>query len=290
MSYPYGRDYDEELDKKLIELALTGNKLALGELLQHYRDYIYNIAFKMVLSPYDAEDITQEIFIKIITKLDGFKGNSSFRTWITKITVNHVLDMKRKWLEERYKTSEMYEKDLDSICVGELYGYSEPEKQILYKEARIGCLAGMLLCLSRKQRIIYILGEVFSLPQEICAEALNLESATFRKGLSRARADLQQFMNEKCGLINKNNPCRCKRKTKGFIEAGWVDPKTMKFYSEHYRKICECAINKDKKLKEIEETDCSNIMRSLPYVEDTISTEYVERLLKTMEVKSIFEL
>ncbi|MEZ3515617.1 MAG: RNA polymerase sigma factor [Lachnospiraceae bacterium] len=290
MEYSYSDFSNNEMDLKLIELVLEGNGYALEELIKKYQNFIYNIAFRMVLSPYDAEDITQEILIKIITKLETFKGKSSFKTWVGKITVNHVLNMKKKWLEERYKEKELYEHELDNIRIGELHGYSQPEKQILYEEARLGCLAGMLLCLSREQRIVYILGELFEVPGEICAEILSIAPATYRKHLSRARNDLYQFMNDKCGLVNPKNSCRCMKKTKGFIEAGWVDPTTMKFYAEHERKIYECLEIKDNQLKKIENFSYQNIIQSLPYIDHTISKQIVRGILERVEVKKIFNL
>jgi RNA polymerase sigma factor (sigma-70 family) len=49
----------------------------------------------MTLSPFDAEDVTQEVLIKVITKLSQFKGKSNFRTWLYRITFNHFLKMKK---------------------------------------------------------------------------------------------------------------------------------------------------------------------------------------------------
>ncbi|WP_092249680.1 hypothetical protein [Lacrimispora sphenoides] len=78
--------------------------------------------------------------------------------------------MKKKWLEERYQTFTDYENDLDAIELHELSPEEMIENKELIEEARLGCLAGMLLCLNREQRIIYILGEIFLVPQDIGAE------------------------------------------------------------------------------------------------------------------------
>ena len=290
MRYPYNEKYDHLAELKLVKSATEGSGIALEKLIQLYQSFIYNIAFRMVLSPHDAEDITQEILIKIVTRLNTFRGESSFRTWVNRITVNHILNMKKKWLEERYQTREMYEEELDHISIEELYGYSDPEKEILFEEARLGCLAGMLLCLTREQRIVFIMGEIFSVPGEICAEVLEISHEAYRKKLSRARADLYQFMNEKCGLVNLKNPCRCKSKTKGFIEAGWVDPQNMKFYSAYSKKIFECVGRKDSKLKKVEGFDYQYLLQEFPYTEKIPAKEFVERLFKITSVESIFDI
>ena len=88
----------------------------------------------------------------------------------------------------------------------------------------LGYTSGMLMCLIREQRIVYILGEIFEVDFEMGAEILELTAANFRKQLSRARQQLYNFMENKCCLINKNNPCRCHKKTRTFIEKGWVNP------------------------------------------------------------------
>ncbi len=65
------------------------------QLVTRHQRWIYNIVLRMIYLPQDAEDITQEILIKLITKLSTFKGDSRFRTWLYRIVVNHVLNMKR---------------------------------------------------------------------------------------------------------------------------------------------------------------------------------------------------
>ena len=72
----------DETDNKLVQSALQGSQVALETLIKRHQGWIYNIAFRMVWHPQDAEDVTQEILIKIITKLATFKGASSFRTWV----------------------------------------------------------------------------------------------------------------------------------------------------------------------------------------------------------------
>ncbi len=62
------------------------------------------------------------------------------------------------------------------------------------------------------------------------SEILEISKTNFRKILSRARAKLYNFMNQKCGIVNKNNPCRCRNKLTGFIQEGWVNPSQTVFY------------------------------------------------------------
>jgi len=85
---------DQE-DGDLAARARSGNRAALEALVQRHQRWIYNIALRMLHHPQDAEDVTQEILLKAFTHLASFEGRSSFRTWLYRIVVNHVLNMKR---------------------------------------------------------------------------------------------------------------------------------------------------------------------------------------------------
>jgi len=90
----------EDLD--CVRRAQGGNRDALEQLIFRHQPWIYNIVLRMLYYPNDAEDATQEILVKLITKLSTFEGRSSFRTWLYRMAVNHVLNVKRqKWEELR---------------------------------------------------------------------------------------------------------------------------------------------------------------------------------------------
>ena len=86
-------------DQSLVLRARSGDRKALEDLVQRHQAWIYNIAVRMLYHPQDAEDATQEILIKVLTRLSSFEGRSSFRTWLYRIIVNHVLNMKRGRVE-----------------------------------------------------------------------------------------------------------------------------------------------------------------------------------------------
>jgi DNA-directed RNA polymerase specialized sigma24 family protein len=69
-------------DQSLVMRARGGDREALEELVQRHQGWIYNIAVRMLFHPQDAEDATQEILIKVLTRLSSFEGRSSFRTWL----------------------------------------------------------------------------------------------------------------------------------------------------------------------------------------------------------------
>ena len=103
----------EAEDQSLVRLVQSGSKEALELLISRHQRWIYNIALRMVYLPQDAEDATQEIFIKVLTKLSTFRGESQFRTWLYRLAINHLLNMKRGRAEAKEWTFEDYGRELD---------------------------------------------------------------------------------------------------------------------------------------------------------------------------------
>src|SRR5437016_14314599 len=91
-------------DSELVAEAQHGSRVALEKLVLRHQAWIYNIAVRMVFHPQDAEEVTQEVLVKVFTRLSTFKGECKFRTWLYRITSNHVLNMKRRSAENRVTT------------------------------------------------------------------------------------------------------------------------------------------------------------------------------------------
>ena len=287
---PFDISYDNSTDLQLIELSLKGSSKSLEQLIKRHQHYIYNVALKMVLNPFDAEDITQEVLIKVVTKLSQFEGKSDFRTWLYRITFNHFLKMKKNCMEESIVSFEEYGKELENIKDIDLSKEDNIQQVELIKEAKYSCMMGMLLCLNREQRLVYILGEIFGADHNIGSELLDISKANFRKRLERARKDLYQFMNNKCGLINKNNPCRCSRKTTGFIKAGWVDKNKIKFNIKYVTSISDAINEKNENLNELMDNEYAELFAETPFQEKNHSKKLMLNILGNKKVRDTFNL
>jgi Sigma-70, region 4 len=99
----------------------------------------------------------------------------------------------------------------------------EAEYQLLCEEVRISCTYGMLLCLSRPQRAAYVLADVLGLTDADGAEILDCTRDAFRQRVSRARRTLRQVIDNRCGLVDPANPCRCGRQIASSEAAGILD-------------------------------------------------------------------
>ena len=241
-------------DEELVSKAQAGDKDALESLVRRHQPWVYNIAIRMIWHREAAEDATQEILVKVVTKLSTFRGQSQFRTWLYRIAVNHLLNVRKSEFEEQNITFTDMGRALDATPDLDLPDpKSVPvELPLLVEEARISCMTGMLICLDRRQRIAFILGEYFGVTSEVGGEVMEVSSENFRQLLSRARRDLYQFMNEKCGLVNAANPCRCAKKTRSYMQEGYVDPNRMEFTRDRLASVSDVAPDR---LSELETLD-----------------------------------
>lgn len=279
---------DDDMD--LIHDALGGSKTALEHLFKRHYTFIYNIALRFVLNPDDAQDLTQEAVVKVITKLSQFNQKSEFRTWLYRIVFNHFLNSKRQKLETIVYDFDDYGSALDNIPFAELSSREQEDLKDKIEDAKIGCMTGMLLCLSREQRLVYILGEIFEVDSKAGSEMLTITADNFRQQLSRARKDLYNFMNNKCGLVNTSNPCRCPKKTKGFIHAGWVNDQDLQFNNHFLKRISSISAVKANQCDTLIEEKYASLFKDHPYYNKDKSTELIQQLTSDQDLKSIFEL
>jgi RNA polymerase sigma factor (sigma-70 family) len=285
--HPLSDEYDESKDVNLVSEARAGSREAIEALARAHQRFIYNIARRMVRDPHDAADLTQEILLKMLANLSKFENKSSFRSWLYRMAVNHLISATRRKSETEVHSFEDWGEFLNKVYVEEEIS---PEEQLArhaeIRAVRDRCMMATLLCLDRKQRIVFILGSIFNVNSTIAAEILDISPENFRKQLSRAKADLFQFMEANCGLINPRNPCRCYKKTKGFIREGKVDVLTQQFFPEITETIHSVAGSKNEELDVLMEGKYLSLFRSQQYHEEDLA----KNLLMDEDVKKLFQL
>jgi RNA polymerase sigma factor (sigma-70 family) len=285
----FSDNYTDYNDTELVDLSINGNKKALQTLIIRHQLFVYNLALKMVGNVADAEDITQEVFIKVITALAKFNGESKFRTWLYRITVNHFLNNKKKNGKLQVVNFESYFNDIDNIPSFDLNDQEQKEYKDTIEEIRINCTTGMLLCLSQEQRMIYILGEMFDLDHNLGGEILGITPGNFRIKLMRTRKELYNWMNKKCGLVNANNPCRCAKKTRGYVAAGIVDPENLQFNTRYTSKISKFSKNKATKFSNTVDELNKKVFQSHPSQVPIQASKIVDDILNNNLIKSILD-
>ena len=161
-----------------VRAAQAGDARALEQLVLSVRDRVYRLSLRMTARPADAEDATQEILIRVITRLSTFRGEAAFSTWVHRIAVNYLLDRSKNAVERLETTFDAFAADLlDGLASSPS---SAPDARILEREVQLACTHAMLTCLDREHRIAYILGEIFDVDSDDGGYICEVPAATYR--------------------------------------------------------------------------------------------------------------
>lgn len=209
-----------DISKDVIDLAKAGDANALEALVRAVQTNVYRIAVRMLADPQLAQDATQEILIRIVTKLSTFHGESKFETWTYRVATNYLLTAKKVISRDPGLSFQLFADDLLNGLADETS--AAPEHHVMLNELRIRCTMAMLLCLDREHRAAYVLGEVFEFDQREAADILDISPANFRKRLSRARTSVQDFTAASCGLANVNAGCSCRKRLPAAMAQGRI--------------------------------------------------------------------
>jgi RNA polymerase sigma factor (sigma-70 family) len=200
--------------------AVDGDREALDSLVQGLQRDIYGLALRMLWNREDAEDATQEILVRVVTRLSQFDFRSKLKTWVYRVAVNYILDVKKSPVERMHLSFDRFAEDLaDGLSAD---GPMDAERSLLTEEVKIGCTLGMLQCLDRPHRLAYVLGEILDMSGPEAANALEITPDAFRKRLQHARAAILSFTRSYCGLASDSAACACNRRVPAALRVGRV--------------------------------------------------------------------
>ncbi|MGD2033677.1 MAG: RNA polymerase sigma factor [Bacteroidales bacterium] len=188
-------------------------------LYNRYSKKIYNLAYRMTGNREDANDITQETFIRAFKSLDRFKGESHIYTWLYKIARNNCF----RFLEKKKKTTFLSLQELidktSSPVSGEI---PETEKRHYIKQVKDGCLSGLLRCLSLQQRLAFILHVLLEVPLEQVAGIVEKSENATRILVHRAKRNIRDFLCNNCSLYDPENTCHCENMIDFSLKQNWI--------------------------------------------------------------------
>ncbi|MGE5404502.1 MAG: sigma-70 family RNA polymerase sigma factor [Candidatus Saccharibacteria bacterium] len=186
-------------DSDLIQLSIEGDTRAFEELVGKYQHKVYSLSFRYMGNEDDANDMAQEAFIKAYRSLKSFKGDSSFSTWLYRITANVCLDELRK----RKRTLHMISLDepvatLDGDDMERDIADSSPTADIMYERKELEeQLQGVIMTLKPEHRSVVVLRDVMDLTYEDMADILQCSVGTIKSRLSRAREILRKKISDR---------------------------------------------------------------------------------------------
>ncbi len=185
-----------EAEASLVQRARTGDMRAYDDLIRRYQERIYATVYHMTSNHEDANDLTQETFIKAFHALKSFKGGSSFYTWVYRIAVNKTIN----FLKQRKNRVQMSLNDLD------FNAEHDPDLVALISDKTPVRDAGLtelqeklneaMQKLSEHHRLVVTLHDVQGLSHDEIAEIMGCNVGTVRSRLFYARQQLQAYLSD----------------------------------------------------------------------------------------------
>ena len=179
--------------ERFVERAKRGDQQAFGCLVDEYKDKIYSYVSRMLGDPYEAEDVTQEAFVRAYRSLPRFRGASSFHTWLYRIASNLAIDVVRRRkrndvsafsLDEPLESDDgEYEREIADDTGGPEDATGTRETQVAVRRA--------IMDLPAKLRDVMILYELQGETYEDIAEILDVPLGTVKSRLFNARNQLK---------------------------------------------------------------------------------------------------
>lgn len=177
-------------DAQLIQEALAGKSAAFGQLVQKHQDRLYNTLVHMVGSVEDARDVVQDAFVQAFLKLETFRQNSAFYTWLYRIAFNIAASRYR----QRRPTASV---ERLREATGEEPADVQPSPpECLEQEERCRQVQQAIAGLGDEYRAVLVLREIDGCCYETIAEILDLPVGTVRSRLHRARLQLRDELKE----------------------------------------------------------------------------------------------
>ncbi len=181
----------QEALELLVKRAQKGDGTALEELLFAYEKRVYNIALRYMGSEADAYDMAQEALIKIYKRIKAFKGDSSFSSWVYRISVNTCLDGIRR----RKKNVVSLESTIEAGASYSDEQNDTPEESAVRKELQ-GRVQQAINTLSADHKSVIILRDINGLSYEEVAALLSVSVGTVKSRINRARQKLKEILIE----------------------------------------------------------------------------------------------
>ena len=186
-------------DQKLIQRCLSGDESAFEELVLAYQNMVFNVAYRFLSNAGEAEELAQEVFMRIYRHLENFRGASSLKTWIYRITTNLALNKIKFNKRRKIHKSVSLDQEIrpDSPTLGDTIADNRPgpDKRTMGGEIQEQ-LQIALDQLSKDQKAVVILRDIEGLTYEEISDALEVNIGTVKSRLARGRSNLQTLLKD----------------------------------------------------------------------------------------------
>jgi len=179
-------------DQRLIESLRAGSERAYEELLARFQQPVYTLSFRLLNNPSEACDVVQEVFLKVFRNIDHFRGQSSLKTWIYRITVNEAHNARRWFFRHRRREVELDNDPREMRDWKETIadGGRSPFDVVLDRE-QAGIIEAALERINPVFREAVVLRDITDLSYEEIAEVLAVSLGTVKSRILRGREALR---------------------------------------------------------------------------------------------------
>ncbi|HEY5653198.1 MAG TPA: sigma-70 family RNA polymerase sigma factor [Pontiella sp.] len=189
-------EWEGPSDEELVLQAQRGDVHAFDQLVERYHGKIYGLTYNMTSNREDAEDLTQEVFVKAFDALPRFKGKSSFYTWLYRIAVNKTINYRKKRNRKRALSLDQFDQEVKTDDVyHDLTSKGSPLRNISLSELQLK-LNEALQRLSEKHRTVVIMHDMQGIPHDEIAKVVGASVGTVRSRLFYARRQMQAELSE----------------------------------------------------------------------------------------------
>jgi RNA polymerase sigma-70 factor, ECF subfamily len=181
-------------DEALVSRSKNGDKAAFEVLVKRYSRYVYTTAFFIMRDFHEAEDISQEVFVKVYLSISGFRGLSSFKTWIRKLTINTCIDK----IRVRSKKSNQ-KVSLDNLMENTEIVFSDFKQNIekFFQDSQtVKEILKIIVNLEESYRIPLVLRDLQDYSYREIAVLLNKPIGTVKTNIHRARKIIKEKINK----------------------------------------------------------------------------------------------
>lgn len=184
-------------EQNWIARAKAGDTVAFGLLVEEHQKKVYHLALRMVTNPDDAQELAQEAFLKAWRSMSQFQGDSSFATWMYRLTHNLCIDfLRREQRRKKVGTAFSLDEAHDEGTKTELPdSHFEPQRQLEQKELREQIAQG-LSTLSPEHKEVLILREINGLSYQEISDIVGVAEGTVKSRIARARLVLRNYLIE----------------------------------------------------------------------------------------------
>src|SRR6204780_254479 len=197
-------------EAQLVEKARQGDRTAAGSLIEPWRKPLFGYIYRMVTLRQDAEDLLQDVLVRVLEGIREYRGEARFKSWVFGIATHVCLDHLRKRKRWRVEAQCLGEEEAiaDPKRVEQIVGLMHhPEFRYEIREHIAFCFSCISRTLPPEEQAAVMLKEVLGFTSEEAAKILSVSEPVFRHRLAAARAKMTEDYDGLCALINKSGIC-----------------------------------------------------------------------------------